>query len=102
MLFRSRFATKDFGANLAALRRDAVDALGRVPSDRAVGRFADAEALGGRGTYDGDVVPRQFRERLRQLLKPTVVREATVVNGRVCAEDNLERATAVRARRRCD
>jgi len=36
------------------------------------------------------VVPRQLRQRLRDLLQPGVVRKAPVVNGRVGSEDDFE------------
>src|ERR1043165_1090429 len=91
---------EDFGAHLAALGRDAVDALGRVPGGRAVGRVADAERFRRGRADDGDVVPGELRQGLRQLLKPAVVGEATVVDGRVCAEDYLEVARAAARQRR--
>ncbi len=50
----------------------------------------EREARRGARRDERGVVPRQLRERLRQLLQPGVVREAAVVHARVGAEDDLE------------
>src|SRR5213078_3232380 len=49
-----------------------------------------AEAIRGAWRNQRRVVPRQLRQRFRDLLQPGVVGEAAVVNGGIRTEDGLE------------
>src|SRR5690606_21148213 len=74
--------------------------------DRAVARadaehvaVFDAERARRRGAQDGGVAPRELGERVRQLLEPSVVREATVVDDGRLLEIELEPGRRLRQRR---
>ena len=63
--------------------------LGEVPARRLLGPHP-AEGGGRLRADEGHVVPRDLRERPRQLLQPAQVREAAVEDGGVGAERDLE------------
>src|SRR5438445_8106838 len=65
-------------------------------------RIRRLQASSGRGTDDDGVVPRQFGDRLRQLLKPAVVGKPAVEHARIVAEHDLEAARSTCARRGFD
>ena len=49
--------------------------------------FFESQLLGSVWTNQRGIVPGHFRQRLRQLLQPTVVCKATIVNCRIGSED---------------
>ncbi len=55
--------------------------------------FDDAELAGSVRADQRCVVPRDFRQRLRQLLQPAIVREAAVEDARIGSEDDLKALT---------
>ena len=81
----------------AADRAAAIAQLDDVADDLSVlaalqrRRARRLERRGRRRADERGVVPGQLGERLRQLLQPAVVGEAAVEDGRVGAEDDLER-----------
>ena len=54
-------------------------------------RRAHPDAAGGRVAHERGVVPRHLRDRIGQLLQPSVVREAAVVDRRILDERDLQR-----------
>src|SRR5207244_2455026 len=83
---------EDRGSNRPAL----IAELDDVADDLSVlaagprGLVLGFDLLGGRWAHDDRVVPRQLRDRFRQLLQPAVVREPPVKDARVVAKRNFE------------
>src|ERR1017187_2187486 len=90
-------------------RHDVVGLAGENPGGRREGRarrgdgdevlVLPAEPVRRREAHVRRVVPRELRERLRNLLQPAVVREAAVEDAGIGSKDDLE-AGRVRRRRR--
>src|SRR2546425_691067 len=80
----------------AANRAPLIPKLDDVADDLSVlaagpgGFVLGFDFLGGRWAHDDRVVPRQLRDRFRQLLQPAVVREPPVKDARVVAKRNFE------------
>src|SRR5438105_3519157 len=66
-----------------------IDLTTAVAESNDIG-VGNLELLSRRGADQGGVVPSQFRERLRQLLKPGVVAERAVPDAGVGAENDLK------------
>src|SRR5207248_716512 len=79
--------------------RHAIICLSRLDPDRRASRTSakfqirhvairELQTIGSRLTHKGRVIPDNFRERIRELLQPGIVREPAVVS--LCAWSNEE------------